>query len=518
MFKLKGIFKSGLCLGMALTLMLSGTSCGKKAVEVKDYGMGSDDGSSTTSDNDSDDKTNAAESDSENVKTGGQSLIETFGENISVNESFSSGGFTANCNLSYKVPEVNQINVYEGSFIDNNADIEKQIVSSFFGGTEKNLDEIKYVNDSDYISLLYKYRNLLMNQKYDIASITMASISEEDYTEYMSAIDSSFDKVYKWVDEVSYYIHMYEGEYNGNRYGMIYSYDKVSGKRNIYVSPISISEYLPEFDAKTLFVIDQKTDLGSDNLCTMSENDIMNDAENVIEKLGLGKKDIVLTVNPNAAIPELGIISGFYSEEPYTEMPKLVFSDQGLMFSAAKLNSINPAWQLHSYKLLKEQNEEDFGEVHSGDVSIITNGKAVYLYSEPFSENIIPQSVSTFNRGSIYYTDKGLYTVDISLVAEIENVTTGVQLLSFDNIKESFKNALENDPDISQRDSASLEVFSVAFTYVLIEDSKNPDKATYVPAWHFLTKDNKLKNREQPITYSHVINAIDGADLRDSLR
>ena len=83
MFKLKGIFKSGLCLGLALTLMFSGTSCGKKAVEVKDYGMESDDGSSTTSDNDSYDKTNAAESDSENVKTGGQSLIETFGENKS---------------------------------------------------------------------------------------------------------------------------------------------------------------------------------------------------------------------------------------------------------------------------------------------------------------------------------------------------------------------------------------------------------------------------------------------------
>jgi hypothetical protein len=94
----------------------------------------------------------------------------------------------------------------------------------------------------------------------------------------------------------------------------------------------------------------------------------------------------------------------------------------------------------------------------------------------------------------------------------------GVKLLSFDNIKEGFKEAVGNDPDLSQRDSASLEVADVNFTYVLVEDKENNDKVAYVPAWYFVTKDNKLKSGDQPLTYSHVINAIDGSDLKDTVR
>lgn len=329
--------------------MLSGTSCGKKQVEVTDYGSESDNTSGTisddASDSDSDEATNVSSSDYENLKSDGRSLTEIFGNNISVNEAFSAGGITADFDFDYKVPEASQVNVYEGSFIANDSDIEKQIVNNFFDGTEKELEEIKYVNDTDYIPLLYKYRSILMTQTFNITSTDVSMLSAEDYNEYMGTIDSSFDKVYKWADEATYYIHMYEGEYNGNRYGMIYSYDMASAKRNIYICPISMAEYFPDIDAETLFVVDQKNNLGSDNLCSMSQTDIMNDA---------------------------------------------------------------------------------------------------------------------------------------------------------------FKKALENDPDISQRSSASLEVFSIAFTYV--------------PAWYFLTKDNKQKSGEQSLTYSHVINALDGSDLTDSVK
>ena len=181
------------------------------------------------------------------------------------------------------------------------------------------------------------------------------------------------------------------------------------------------------------------------------------------------------------------------------------------------MNQTDPSVRLYAYKLLKEQ--LSLGpQADLEDTDMTVNGYATYLCSEPFSDKIMPQQVSSFIRGSIYYTDKGLYCVDISLVTEIDNVIEGVQLLSFNNIKDAFKKALENDTDISQRSSASLEVFSIAFTYVLIEDEKNPNKATYVPAWYFLTKDNKQKSGEQSLTYSHVINALDGSDLTDSVK
>ena len=34
----------------------------------------------------------------------------------------------------------------------------------------------------------------------------------------------------------------------------------------------------------------------------------------------------------------------------------------------------------------------------------------------------------------------------------------------------------------------------------------------------FISKDNKLKDGDQNVTYSHVISAIDGSDLKDMIR
>jgi hypothetical protein len=218
---------------------------------------------------------------------------------------------------------------------------------------------------------------------------------------------------------------MYEGEYNGNRYGMIYSYDTANSQRNIFICPISVSEYFPEVDAKTMFVVDQQSDFGSENLCSMSEADIMNEAGIVLEKLGLSEDDICLTANPNMSIPEMGLLNTFGREETITDMPKLVFVDSNLMSAAEKLNISNPAGRTYAYKILKEQQNIRGGQENSEDVNFSVNGYALYLCSEPFSDKVTPQPLSSFNRGSIFYTDKGLYSVDISLVAEIDNVVEG---------------------------------------------------------------------------------------------
>ena len=521
MSKFRGIFKGGLYLGAALTLMLSVTSCGKDEHTVDDYVVDdyavesdsvSDNLADSTTDDDADNTADISDSDSNEIKTDGRSLTQIFGEKISANDSITVGSVNANFKINYQVPEAPMVNVYEGSFIENNSDIEKQIVNNFFGGTEQNLEEIKYVNDSDYIMLLYRYRSILMIQT---LGHKVESVSSDDFAKYNQNIDPSFEDVYTWVDEDSYYIHMYEGEYNGNRYGMIYSYDKAKLTRNIFICPISMAEYFPDMDAKTMFVVDPQSNFGSENMCSMSETDVMNDASDVVEKFGLSKKNILLTANPNMEIPEMNLLS-VYDEEAFTEMPKLVFADSDMMNAARKLNDTNPMGRTYEYKLLKEQQQSRQTDYEA--VNLTENGYAVYLYDEPFSDKIIPQSPSTFNRGSILYTDKGLYSVDISLVAEIDNVVDGVQLLSFDEIKECFKDVLGNDPVITQKSSGSLEVSSVDFTYVLIEDEENNSKAKYVPAWYFVTKDKKLKSGEQAITYEHILNAMDGSDLKDTIK
>ena len=503
--------KRGLCLGLIFTLMLSGTSCGKEEIVVDDYG-----GESVV-------ETDSSESASDE-KSDGRSLTEFFGERITDNESFNLDGISVSCDINYKVPEADQIYVYEGDFVKNDSDIEKQIVNSFFGGTEKNLEEIRYENDSDYIPLLYKYRSILRDQESDITPYSDSSFTPELFQEYVSVIDSSFDKVYKWVDEVAYSIHMYEGEYNGNRYGMIYSYDVANSKRNIFISPISMAEYFPDSDTKTLFVVEQDSESESDNICTMSEDDIKNEAGDVLEKLGLKSNDIVLTYNPNMAIPD--IVSGvrtnmseqYGDDVTYTQIPKLVFTDSDTFYAFQELSSKNPLNHILNFSVLKEQQSSQAGQAGSGEVNFKENGYAVFLCADPFSDNVTPQHVSTFNRGSIYYTDKGLFSVDISLVTEIDNVVEDVQLISFDNVKESLKVAMKNDSVLSERSKGSLEIFDVNFTYVLIKDKGNNDKATYVPAWVFKTKDKNLKSGDEAVEYMHIINAIDGSDLNDVIQ
>jgi len=497
MYKFRNGLKGGLVCGLALALMLSGTSCGKEKIVVEDYG-----GETVTDSSETETKSDMVE---------GHSLTEMFGSTISESDTFTIGGINGIFKLNYSVPEADQVNVYEGKFIENSSEIENQIVDNFFGGTEKKLEEIRYENDVDYIPLLYKYRFILMIQ--DIGGMD-AVITQDVFDQYFQNIDSSFSDVYTWVDEDDYYIHMYEGEYNGNRFGMIYSYDKVYSIRNIYICPINVKDYMPEIDAKTMYVVDSKSDYDTENPCGMTEAGIMTEAGDLLEKLGFDKKDVQLTFNPNMAVMDGWTYD--YSEIglDYTEMPKLVFADTGMESFVQKNGTINPTGYLYSYKILQGMEPERPGYT-AEEVNITENGYAVYLCSTPFSGNVMPQEKSVFNRGNIYYTDKGLYTVDISQVVGIDNVVDDVRLLSFSNVKECFKEALQNDLAIAGKASGSVDVTDVDFTYVLIEDEASSSKATYVPAWVFTTQDNNLKSGEIPIFYTTVINAIDGSDLRD---
>ena len=507
MIKLKGILRSGLSVGLAMALMMSTAACGKEDAVVEDYG------GETNTVAASSEATSDTEADAGSLSSDGRSLTEMFGENISEKETFSIGGVNVKFNLNYKVPDAEGINVYEGGFIFNDSETEKKIVNNFFGGTEKNLEEIKYEDETEYMLLLYKYTSILMAQ-----SLSDADVSEDSSNSFMiNYIDSSFSEIYTWVDEENYYIHMYEGEYDGNRYGMIYSYDNVNMKRNIFICPISIAEYFPETEAKTLFVVDPEFNSGADNLCSLSNAEIMNEAGEVVKKLELNDNDVELTVNPNMAVEDGDSFILNNSLYTYSELPKLVFLDSDMMGSIAKMNMVNPTGSTYAYKILTEQSAQPTDKTPD-EINITENGYAVYLTTPPFSGNVLPQTPSTFNRGSIYYTDKGLYIVDVSVVANIDNVVKDVQLLSFDNIKERFKEVLEADPEIAAKVSGSVEVTDVDFTYVLIRDEQNPDKASYVPAWYFRTKDNNLKSGEQPIMYRHLINAIDGSDLGDTVR
>ena len=82
------------------------------------------------------------------------------------------------------------------------------------------------------MALLYKYRQL-------------ANLNNDDYLSHqmLKFIDSDFTESYGWMESDEMTIHMYEGIFQGIKYGLILGYDHTLGRKHIYFVPVNIKDY-----------------------------------------------------------------------------------------------------------------------------------------------------------------------------------------------------------------------------------------------------------------------------------
>ncbi len=510
-------YKKHLATFLSFIFVLSLTGCGKKDTVVDDYGSGSTDSSSSSTD-------------AAYAKGDGQTLQSKFGDWAKWNEDFSVQGVPTSVNTSIPIPDSEYLNVYKQRSVTQGQEDEDKIVKNLFGNSAKKLEEIKYTNETDYITFLYKYREIYHEIQGDLYNYFTDAAS---FRNTMAAIDSSCEDVYKWIDEdKNYYIHMYEGKYNGIRYGLIYAFDYNSGKKYVFFDPISISDVFPGSDYKTVVYEGNGDTLEKTqnikNECTLTKDEVKQQAKDFLEdKLGIAEADNNITEDAEMFHMSVGLWT--YALIDDRSMTRLAFSntDYYTTLQSTKVQSARGisrvAAQEDKIADKMEKNNDDFYETlyantanGTNDTKLTRNGYAVYL--EDPSSSLVKSSdsiiLSTDNVGMIKVTDRGVYGVDIVMMSETEDVIENVELLDFEKIQESLKNALEEKLDLKKMgDPKGLTINGGALMYEPYYEEGNTDECSKIPVWQFtVTSDNVKVGEDGASGVMDVsINAMDGS-------
>lgn len=499
--------------GIILTtaLLFSGVGCGETNTVVDDYGSSSE--STEASDK-------GTSTDSQSVSTGNdKTLKDIYGDKVYVNNDYEVGDVTIKGNATFVVPEQEYLNAYNMQACDDGLKDEDIVVKALLGDTAEKLESIKYENSSDYMTLLYKYRSILLayenEKKYTDTHVNVSYSSRID----RSIITESTGENYTWKDDDDLYIHMYEGTRNNTKFVLLLAYDYISNTRYIFLEPKSITEYFPSFNFETLLIATDKNqngeDLEIDNACTTSYEEIKSSAEDLIANELHLDSSYSITDNPDKYSMILGdnvvqVASPFNTSSPFSH------KDPGksvLMFSDCDFRSTLKK-QIEGlavdYKVLAEQRDlmAEYKEEHPdsdreeyefifsdtstslADVPNITvDGYAVYLNDnltlDTESQAADYIGLSTSNSGIIKYTSNGLYSIDLTLTETVVDVIENVKLVPFEKIEESFKTALEEQVDFSKIDNP--KELTVDYLGLYYGRSNTDDSNTYtsVPTWVF---------------------------------
>lgn len=499
--------------GIILTtaLLFSGVGCGETNTVVDDYGSSSE--STEASDK-------GTSTDSQSVSTGNdKTLKDIYGDKVYVNNDYEVGDVTIKGNATFVVPEQEYLNAYNMQACDDGLKDEDIVVKALLGDTAEKLESIKYENSSDYMTLLYKYRSILLayenEKKYTDTHVNVSYSNRID----RSIITESTGENYTWKDDDDLYIHMYEGTRNNTKFVLLLAYDYISNTRYIFLEPKSITEYFPSFNFETLLIATDKNqngeDLEIDNACTTSYEEIKSSAEDLIANELHLDSSYSITDNPDKYSMILGdnvvqVASPFNTSSPFSH------KDPGksvLMFSDCDFRSTLKK-QIEGlavdYKVLAEQRDlmAEYKEEHPdsdreeyefifsdtstslADVPNITvDGYAVYLNDnltlDTESQAADYIGLSTSNSGIIKYTSNGLYSIDLTLTETVVDVIENVKLVPFEKIEESFKTALEEQVDFSKIDNP--KELTVDYLGLYYGRSNTDDSNTYtsVPTWFF---------------------------------
>ncbi|SEP65666.1 hypothetical protein SAMN02910369_00386 [Lachnospiraceae bacterium NE2001] len=506
---------------LTAALCLSASACGNEDTVVDDYGS-------------NDQKTESAETDAE-TSTGtdgisiargdNESLRDFFGSKVSYQDDFTVGKTEFKGNASYDILDNAYVNVYNMHKISDGKKDEQAIVDSLFGDSAEKLDKIEYTDGYDYMTLLYKYRQILA------AHETYKSSDEIRWVQYeKSIITSTTGDVYYWKDDDDIYIHMYEGDYQNTRFVLLLAYDYTADFRYIFFEPKNIREYFPNYEFETLMVSGSNDSAGNplelDNLCSDSIETIKENAESFVNnELRLNgdytisydgrfyKNSIVDSIIDSSS--PINMIDPFGSNSRDLGNSVLMFSDSD--FISTIMTGVQG--MAYDYRVLSKQRDllqeyieenpnstkdyTDFvyseGASKLMDIASYTvDGYAVYLESDSYfedSDSISSESSDSeknilgpvnYNSGIIKYTSNGLYSVDIRLSNKITDSIDNVQLLDFEKIKPCLQAAIEEELDLEKMGNPdTLEINSVYLSNVDYYEDPESDTYVSIPAWQF---------------------------------
>lgn len=528
-------------LGLAFLFSLMG--CGEKQEDFASYGTLNE-----IKGNEQEDKTQGTTDYKSSGDEIDSSLVEILKTESWIQDGFKIKDVAASANIEYVGSKMNpddigSIKVYEGHLAYDFKDEEEGIVNSLFGSTSKKLEEISYQNSTAYLPFLYKYRKLRveLGEEKTKTEIDGKDVVVNDYSTYESAINSNCKDVYKWIDNDEYYIHMYEGSYNGCKFGLILAYSYITKTRYIYFEPICIDEYFPGEEYKTLDISSGYDAAGNvketDNRCSYFADEVKGMASELLQNcFGMDCSKISLDNDPSIfqwAHSALGGSSVIAINSDFIETPSGKAESEEVLYShqytkedlLTTAMSKNHYYSGAGYYRLAEQEYKlpegtDFGMYIQNNVinlkdeiETVTDGYAVFINSDyssklEFSVNNDDLNFeNVYNAGIVKVTSKGIYGADIVQMIQIDKSEENLHFLGFDKIKENAIQELDKNLNLELMGNPQvLEIVRANLSYTKTKGDKE-DELICAPCWNFAVKGDSMGAIIS-------INAIDGTFAR----
>ena len=538
--------KNLICLLLAASLCLSATSCGTKDTVVDEYGIEESGTKVSTS------------TDIVVINTGGTgSLQEIFGETVTYQHDFNFGDTEVNVNVNAycNIPDLEGMNVYNVKPVSDGLNDEDSIIKSLFGDTAKKLEKITYSNESDYTSLLYKYREI--RDQHDLYKCYLNGEFPDNDQPDRSIINLNNAEEYRWLDGTDMYIHMYEGKYKSVDFVLLLAYDEISRTRYIFFDPKNIEEYIPGYDAKTVLISrthkPEDGEVETENACKDNTDELKEDALNLLnDSFKLNGKYSITDNSYSYETYSADYITSIYADDlvsikaseydDYTS--ELYFSNQDFISTIEAPPAGNPlnykiiANQrdlLEEYKIEHENPNETLNEFMPSEacskmlekVNYNLDGYAFYIQGLKSGTDLdVGGTISALemNNGIIKYTSRGLYGVDLELTSTVEDTVENVRLLDFETLTKSFETQLKEQLDLNKIcKPSSLSINRINLDYrtkfeITDLESLNTetDSASYtdseeiftfIPVWQF-----GIEVASMPSAVVEV-NAMDGSIL-----
>ena len=470
------------------------SGCGNRNAVVTDYG--------NEQDAVSEDKNKEGTGQSNiSVSVTGQNVREMLGaEKVDWSEEFEAGGLPIELAVKYTIPNLPSLDAFTGVRVADNEMVD------FKGLTEGGTEEQVAKNLSGESTEAQVVKNVLGDSAKLVEELESGTPVEElvkgaddeewlEFSNYYDAILNEFDPHNKYdvelgftdeqtlrlksMDTEDFYIHIYEGQFDGVPVRLIYGYSYTDKKQCIGFAPIYLSDYFQgekeyvdsyeygevDFDVET---IQDKMMEGKTNRCEMSDEALVGEAADLLQnKLSIPVYEDMLSLNSNDVY-----ISGYGDDK--TQM----------LFMTRKY------WRT------------------SDSDEVLCDGYKVYI-SQRLSGLFPATGMGPYllnNSGSVVVTSRGILSAYVVRQMDITDVTDNVQLLNADRIRDSFKYVMQEQFDYSSLDHAGKKLFfnSLKLTYYPVDDPKNDMAFTYIPAWEFV---GNMQNRPYVAVY---INAIDG--------
>ncbi len=368
-------------------------------------------------------------------------------DNINWQESINVNGINYKIDLMYDIPEQENVPVYLTMSISDFDKKEKEIVEKLFGDDYVEVHEILNEKKYNKIPETEEMTNVILDHWYTESELKgeKGSNANKNYDEIYEKFGKYAEFHNSWGYVGDFSLHTYKGKYNGNEYYAIFS--RYEDKNFMFFELFSISIKDIMGDSRLGgYTYTSNITKEEDNEAYAQKEKLMDDARNLIDDiLGGEYYDINSTKN----------LMFFGEDEAYSSI-------------------------FDGYRFELKNNKVD-SSVYEG---------TIYEYG--------------YNSERVEISNEGIISICLGIFYDsMEMKSQDTNILSFENIKESVRDIIENEIDVNMvQGSNYINIDKIELKYYPIVNPENDMEFTILPVWFFYSNTKSFRL---------LVNAVDGS-------